>query len=67
MKVGSETSKRIGDLVIVTGHKTAGIVVNVSTVTLISGTQWNEYRVHWPNGSYGVYVDAQLEVVNESR
>ena len=58
---------KIGDLVIVTGHKTVGIVVKVSTVTLISGTQWNNYRVHWPDGSYGVYVGANLEVINEGR
>ena len=67
MKVGSETSVKIGSLVTVRGHKTAGIVVNVSTVTLLSGTQWNNYRVHWPDGSYGVYVSANLEVINEGR
>jgi len=58
---------KIGDLVVVTGHKTVGIVVKVSTVTLLSSTQWNQYRVHWPDGSYGVYVDAQLEVICEDR
>lgn len=67
MQVSSETSKKIGDLVVVTGHKTVGIVVKVSTVTLLSGTQWNNYRVHWPDGSYGVYVGANLEVINEGR